>query len=348
MKLLDYKLNAIMAKARAMYGQRLTGEDYDSLVACRTIAEFVTYLKTRTSYAADLQNVSSSDPEAGYIEFLIRKRAYNQFSTLCHYEMTLGEGFSNYFIVREEVQQILSCIKSVLLDNTDKYIMNMPAFYQRSLHFDVQGLMSVRTLEQLSGILDGTPYKRIIDAGIRSEASYIDYECVMTNYFNEYEYNLINKNCKGKEKAEMLSLLAQKADLQFIDKVYRLKKYFPDNKTLASMIAPAHLTAFSAKQIKAFINAEDEAEVLELLLKTVYKQYAQAMRKSTYIEQAINQLHYKKYKSMLRFDTNPNVTMFCFMFLVQNEVDNLVHIIEGIKYKTNQDRIKALLIGVGD
>lgn len=348
MKVLDYKLNAIMAKARAMYGQRLTGEDYENLIACTSMAELVTYLKTRTAYADAFRNLSAAQSEAGYIEFAIRKRAYNQFSNLCHYEMTLGEEFSNYFIVNEEVKQILSCIKSVLLDNSEKYIMNMPSFYERSLHFNVKALMSVRSLEQLSEILCGTPYRRIIDKGIKDGFSYIDYECEMVNYFNEYEYKLIKKNCKGKEKQQMMALLAEKADLQFTDKIYRLKKYFPSNKALISVITPSHLTEFSDKQIKAFINAEDEKEVLELLSRTAYRSYAREMQGSPHIEQAINQVRYKRNKSMLRFSTDPNVVMFCFMFLIENEVDNLVHIIEGIKYKTNPEDIKSMLIGVGD
>ncbi len=348
MKILDYKMNAVMAKARAMYGQRLTGEDYDNLVACSSVTELVTYLKTRTSYADALKNVSASQSEAGYIEFIIRKRAYTQFNNLCHYEMTLGEEFSNYFIVNEEVKQILSCIKSVLLGNSEKYIMNMPSFYERSLHFNVKDLMGVRSLRQLSQVLDGTPYKKIIDTGVKNNSDYIDYECALTNYFNEYEYNLIKKNCTGKGKQQMMSLLAQKADLQFIDKIYRIKKYFISNQTLMSVITPAHLTSFSERQIKAFLNAENEKEVLELLSETNYRQYAQAIKNSLYIEQAINQTHYTKNKRMLRFSTDPNVVMFCFMFLIENEVDNLIHIIEGIKYETNREKIRALLIGVGD
>lgn len=348
MKILDYKLNAIMAKARAMYGQRLTGEDYGNLVSCTSLTELVAYLRSRTAYAEDFADFSAAKAEAGYIEFAIRKRAYTQFSNLCHYEMTLGEDFSNYFVVNEEVRQILSCIKSILLGNSEKYIMNMPSFYERSFHFDVKALMGVRSLEQLGELLDGTPYKKIIDKGIADNFSFIDYECSLVNYFNKYEYELIKKNCKGKEKQQIMALLSEKADLQFIDKIYRLKKYFPSDKALLSVMAPSELTAFSEKQIKAFINAEDEKEVLELLSKTAYRKYAHQMRESFYIEQAINRIQYEKNRRLLRFSTDPNTVMFCFMFLVENEVSNLVHIIEGIKYNATQEQISAMLTGVGD
>lgn len=348
MKILDYKMNAVMAKARALYGQRLTGEDYNNLVSCRSMGEFVTYLKNRTSYADMLRGVSTTDPEADLIEFLIRKKAYLQFSALCHYEMTLGEDFSNYFIIKEEIKQILACLKSILFHNTDKYVMKMPGFYERSLHFDVRNLMRVRSLEELSQTLSGTPYKKIIDEGIKKQDSYLEFECAFINYFDEYEYKLINKNLGRSDRKELLSLLEQKADLQFIDKIYRLKKYFPENKTTVSIVAPSKLTAFSKKQIKAFINAEDEKEVTQLLKKTGYKNYAYEMENSPYIEQAIDRIHYKKHKRLLRFSTNPNTVMFCFMFLAENEVNNLIHITEGIKYNLAPEHIQSLLIGVGD
>lgn len=348
MKILNYKLNAIMAKARAMYGQRLTGEDYDSLVACTSLAELVTCLKAKAPYAAAFESVSATQSEAGYIEFIIRKRAYNRFVSLYRYEMTLGEGFSDYFIVKEEVKQILSCIKSILLNNTEKYVINMPSFYEKSLHFDVKSLMGVRTLEQLSRLLEGTPYKKLTDKGIADGYSYTEFESDLVSYFNEFEYDLVNKNCKGKEKKQMMALLAETADMKFADKLYRLKKYFPENKALLSVIAPSHLTAFSHKEIKALINAENEKQVLEILSGTLYRGYVREIEKNVHIEQAINQVRYRKIKSLLRFSTDPNVVMFCFMLLTENETDNLIHITEGIKYGINQEEIRALLIGVGD
>ena len=38
--------NAVVAKMRAKYGRRLTPKDYESLLACTSVAEVVTYRKT--------------------------------------------------------------------------------------------------------------------------------------------------------------------------------------------------------------------------------------------------------------------------------------------------------------
>ena len=43
--------NAVLAKARAMYGKRLTAQNYTDLLACRTVNEAAAYLKAPTAYA---------------------------------------------------------------------------------------------------------------------------------------------------------------------------------------------------------------------------------------------------------------------------------------------------------
>ena len=40
--------------------------------------------------------------------------------------------------------------------------------------------------------------------------------------------------------------------------------------------------------------------------------------------------------------------MLSFMFLAENEVNNITHIIEGIRYQVPAEEISRMLIGVGD
>ena len=55
-------------------------------------------------------------------------------------------------------------------------------------------------------------------------------------------------------------------------------------------------------------------------------------------------MHLKK----LRFSTDPSVVLFCYIFLAENELTNLTHIIEGVRYHLPPEKIAPLLVGVGD
>ena len=49
----SYADNAVLAKAHAMYGKRITKENYNDMLNCRSLGELVNYLKTRTCFSSD-------------------------------------------------------------------------------------------------------------------------------------------------------------------------------------------------------------------------------------------------------------------------------------------------------
>lgn len=56
--------NAVLAKARALYGRRLRAEDYRRLMGCRTMSELAAALKEQPLYSAALADVNPSTPAA--------------------------------------------------------------------------------------------------------------------------------------------------------------------------------------------------------------------------------------------------------------------------------------------
>lgn len=347
--ILQYKLNAIMAKSRALYGNRLKGSDYEALVNCSSVGEIAAYLRSSTPYSYILTNISSSDISAGYLEFIIRKSELEVFDKLYRYEVAFGQSIYEYFVMNSEIVLLLSKVRSIILGNTDEAAFSMPQLFSASKNIDMYVLAKADTMEALTEALGDSPYRKItaecFKNGLRD---YIDYECAFVNYFNEYQYALVKKCCgKGSELTE---LLAYKADTEFINKICRTKRNFSaSSDRILRSTAPMHLTNFTQNQIKQLLSAESESSVLDVLSSTQYRDYASEIRSGKcYIEQATAHLNYKKYKHLLRFGTDPNVVMFCFMFLIENEISNLIHIIEGVKYKMDADSIKKLLIGVGD
>lgn len=92
------------------------------------------------------------------------------------------------------------------------------------------------------------------------------------------------------------------------------------------------------------INAESREELLEILKTTVYgKDFAKF--NFTYIEDYIQRVFYYRCLRNFRFSTNPYVTMLCYTYLAETEVNNIIHIIEGIRYNVPPEEISALLIG---
>ena len=348
MKILQYKLNAIMAKSRAIYGKRLTGSDYEALLGCTSVSDITAYLRSTDAYSEILRKVPSADISAGYLEFLIRKNKFEIFGRLSRYEMAFGQELYNYFVKSDEISYILFCIRNILLGKTRENAVSAPQRYTVNQDSKLNQLTNAHTFNELIEALDTTPYKKLVEDCCRNnQGDYFDFESEFTNYFNEYQFELIKKTC-GSDSG-LMKLIKIKADTGFIEKLCRIKEYYSvSSQRLLHTSAPLHLTNFTQKQIQALISAADKKAVLEVLKSTAYREYASAIEQSEYIEQAVSALNYKTYKHLLRFSTEPSEVLFCFMFLVENEVSNLIHIIEGVKYKMDAESIKKLLIGVGD
>ena len=78
-----YSSNVILAKARAMYGRRLTRTNYRELLECRSVSEVAAYLKNQTSYGTVLAGVNENDIHRGQLEVRLRQKLFEDNSALC-------------------------------------------------------------------------------------------------------------------------------------------------------------------------------------------------------------------------------------------------------------------------
>lgn len=135
-----YSSNVILAKARAMYGRRLTRANYRELLECRTVSEVASYLKNQTPYGSILAGINESDIHRGQLEIRLRQKLFEDNSALCRYEVTIGEHFANYLISRGEIEQILHSLVLLEGDVPEEYLFAMPAYLTAHTHLDLTAL----------------------------------------------------------------------------------------------------------------------------------------------------------------------------------------------------------------
>ena len=72
---MSFSSNAVLAKARSMYGKHLTPESYDELLKKRTVNDVVSYLKSETAYGPILEGLKETSIHRGQLEFPTRMYA---------------------------------------------------------------------------------------------------------------------------------------------------------------------------------------------------------------------------------------------------------------------------------
>ena len=339
--------NAILAKSRAMYGRRLTAENYTDLMNCRSVGEVATYLKTRTAYADIFEGIPTIGLHRGRLEDLLKKRLLLQYASLCKYEMSIGQDFYKYFIVKNDIVQILTCVRLLNSGRSGEYLFSMPAFFNEHTDLDLYRLAEVTSFAALLEALDHTPYRAVLEpfANARqSVRSTLDIEAALYRYFYTALNTLARDNFRGKRLEEILRLLQIQADMRTIVNLYRLKRVLGAGEGLLRQFLLPDITRFTEKEHEALIQAPTAAAVLTVLKTTVYGRRLGSIDEG-HVEIDIGRYLYDECKKSFRFSVYPTVVMFAYIVLAEKETENITHITEGVRYEVPPEKIAPLLIG---
>ena len=195
--------------------------------------------------------------------------------------------------------------------------------------------------------LEGTPYAKILqpfadDPDFALENSgLLELEAALDSFVNSQVEQIASTKLSGKSKEEMLYFLRAIAD------IYRLKSVLRADRAFIKKRVSLSVSNMTPRQLDNLMDAQDAQDVIHRLVNTPYASefYGASF---DYIEEGVRKIDYRWHLKKLRFSTNPSVVLFCYIFLAENELTNIVHIIEGVRYGLAPDDIATLLVGVGD
>lgn len=344
--------NAVITKARSMYGHMLTREQYAELARKQNLQEISAYLREKTHFAKAMEDVRDSIIYRRQLETLLRQNELYQYTRLVHY---VGEknGVYSQLIMNREIELILNCLREFLVIKSENYLSELPTFIQPYIGFDVLSLAQVKSMPQLIKLLERTPYadvlrrcwERLEKVGSESMVPYAVYEFALRKLYFTTMLQRARAASTGKARRELEELLITQAELMNIAAVYRLKTYFHlEPVRIREQLFPFY-GKISEKNFERLVEAKDSADFLQLLQKTPFGRDFDPANKS--IEEQAEHIRYKLDVRMLRFSTDPQVVYTAYMLLCDMETENVIRIIEGVHYGLAPEKIEGLLYGVG-
>ncbi len=344
-------LNAVLAKSRAMYGNRLTPRNYTELLACRTVPEVAAYLKSKTHYSHCLDSITPQSVHREQLENLLKRYLYWQYTIIRRYEISIGQDFYSYFVVKSELELILTQLHKMNAQQHTKRSASEFEFIKKLSRLDADKIADAKNLLQLEMALQDTEYGKIIhrftekSSFTLQENGTLEIEAALCEYEYSVMKTIASKHLKGKQLEEVLQMLKRRSDLQAIINIYRMKKMLKAPSMYVRRRVVMNYTQLSQQKINQLLDAED-AEDFERKLKTTC--YGKELSKVAYdyIEEGIQKIQYNFHLKKFRFSTNPSAVMLCYFFLAENELTNVVHIIEGIRYGMHPDEIDRILVGI--
>ncbi|MCD8025972.1 MAG: V-type ATPase subunit [Clostridiales bacterium] len=337
---------AVLTKSRAKFGKRLTEKDYTSLLACQSVAEVMSYLKSYTRYSAALRDINERDVHRGRLEAMLKQELFYEFDSLCRYDSSISSGFTRYAVENIEVEQIIRFLILLNSSSTDKFIYQFPAYFSKHTEIDIDRLANAKSYDEFLSVLSSSSYYDILksyapDEKGRLHISEIEnklYELVFTNLMNT-----INIRTKGQEKRELKSLLMTINDYNIFSMILRLKKYY---NLPADAIKENLLTEFcdiDSKTIDMMCNAESSAEVFSVMQSTHNGKLIDKIG-YVYASDISPRVKFRLARKNMHFSNNPSVVLISYMFVSEIELMNIISLIEGIRYKLDSKKIQSMLI----
>ena len=337
--------NAILAKARAMYGKCLKDTDYQNLIDCKTVAEIAAYLKQRTNYASVMRGLNETEIHRGQLEPVLRQNIYFDVFALSRYALEDTLAFSDFIIAKMEIEQIIRCLMLVNIGKAEEYVYSMPLSLDKFSKISLKALASVRSYDDMMSAMKGTWYYQVMLGFRPKDNSKINITELEIALENKNYSKVIETMAEGKNKGdrkELRDIFSAMLDFENMSRIIRLKKYyhFTQEQIVPLLIPYGRL---SKKILSDLCSAESVSEIFELS-RTTY--LGRLMSKLQYNDptQMTDAMIYNYCRHHLRLSPNPTIVMISYVYLREIELKNIINLIEATRYNIPADEKSRLLI----
>lgn len=341
----EFSSNVILAKTRAMYGNCLKAQNFADLLACHSVGEIASYLKQNTSYATVLQDINEATIHRGHLEALLRRKLFNDYASLSRYDLTAGTHLSDYLIQQGEIQQIERCLRLMSAGRADEIIFSIPLFFASRFRFDYMKMSHAKSYEELLEALAGTPYHRILELYRPDESGRIrltEIENALYSRLTETLFTIID-GTKGELHKQLISLCGSQVEAQNVSRIIRMKTYFgasPD--TIRANLLPWG-RSIPRRVMDSMLEASSPQEVLDIYYSTsAGRQIPEGQR--SLVHDLYHRAPYFSARHYIHFSSYAMVVMISYAIITEVELDDIINIIEGVRYGLTPEEIKPMLV----
>ena len=343
--ILSYASNAVLSKARALYGKRITERSYSELLTCNKVADIAAYLKRKTDYRGVLMNDNENSGHRAALEECLRLKLFADFEALGRYDLWVGEHFFEYIISRAEIEQIMHSLMLLSAGESGECIHSIPGFFHSHAKFDIRALEHVSSYDEFLKIVSKSPYYKILlpfkpsaDQRINLTAA----ETALYNYLGDTVFGVINKYVRGKARKQLVDFFNMYVDLNNLVRIVRMKKFYnlSEDYMMAGLMKHGTL---SEEDLRKFVVCDNTKQMMADMKKTKMgkRWFSQGL---DVVDKVPINMRFNWSRHNIRFSVSPPVVLVSYIFLQEVEILNLTNIIEGVKYGLPPEEIRKMLI----
>ena len=338
--------DAIIAKAKAIYGKRLTPDDYNYLLHRNSISDVVAYLKDTDRYRNTFANVNETQIHRAQVEQMIAEDMFELYIKLCKFMAADRNSFCFYLIRELEIKQIINALMYIRAGSVDGYILEMPTYLMEHTCFDLMKLAKASTYQEVLDVMYGTPYYKALKnllSTFRRQDDLNEAAVTLYAWYIRWAFKAIERSFKGDKAQKLKEIFLRRSDLNNITVCYRKKSLFnEDPDRIKKALYDVHYRLTPA-MIDDILSQPDAADRLLEFLKKIYLR-GNVEYDPENLEIAVRRYNYSFYKKQLGFTDNGVMALYALMVLCETERANLQIIIEGVRYQRPPTETEKLLV----
>lgn len=324
--------SAVYAKVRTRFGKRLTAAQFRDMCALGSVGEIAEFLKGTERYRAIFRE-SGGNIHRDFLEKLIKKQASADILELCAYLKNTDKTLSEIIAQKAEIDQLLIFLRYFFAGRPKEYALSVSFTVNKTAEIDLLKLSDVETVEQLNAVLKGTQYHKWLASALSNkEVSFSEIEAALLKaYFSNAHARLLKE-----KKVAAAQILAKVCEISDISLMYRINRYYNADRRLLDY---AHKITCKLKKDRydRLIKAENEEQFATELSKTAYGNIENFTPQKA-IQQAQKEQMAQSIKNIHFLSDSPAV-LLSYAFYCNAEVSDVIHIIEGVRYKLSPDEI---------
>ncbi len=242
----------------------------------------------------------------------------------------------------------LTDVLSSLKTRSSNYLFSFPVFYNERSYLDLYKMAQAKNEDELLETVCGTIYYDVLKNALPIYLISENLMVIQTAFASFLDKEFI-KLTEGKkksdlsDKSEVGKLYKTLNDVTLVTSIYRMQR-FTSVSDRARTAAHQRLTLLTDKQFSNIINVSD-ADYLCDIISDTYQSDVIPENGDTFSHTADKYL-YRVFSTAVKRSTDADTMLFAYIWLAENEIKNIIHIIEGIRYGMTPVEILPMLCGI--
>lgn len=341
-----FQAQAIVAKARAIYGRRLKADNYKQLVVKSSVSEVCSYLKSTERYAKILSSVNEKTIHRGQIENLIKRNNFETYEKLYIYDHDASKGFYDYYMNRIEIKEILNAIMYINAGGDDDYITSFPAFLISHSKIDLVKLAKADTFADLMQVIKHTRYYKTLLPLVPEGEKKVNFTACENVLYTEYYKHLlevVDKTFTVKPRQELTTAILFIIDLYNIMAVFRMRVMFDSPAERINDVLIPFKNKIPKKQMSELLELKTAEEMASKMPNLPHFRDIPQIHSGS-IEASVRETRRSFFSHLLRRSNSAPVVVYALLELLETEAQNVTTIIEGVRYGIDASEIEKMII----